>query len=357
MINIDYLGLKCGVCNLDFKENDDVVVCPDCGTPMHRTCYKENKGCPNSEKHNEGFVFDGFEKIKESAQGKKDDAGNKDENTASRRNSVPVSGEMICPLCGERNKAEANFCNRCGSRFIKNPNESEPEQLDPFSDDEPLRTAAAMGIDPLAGVPANAQFEENVSAADLACYVSVNTPYYLRAFDAIKRKTNKFNFSAAVFSGVWFLYRKQYKIGALIFSIEMLIYAIRYYFSATWSMDVMKKLFESVGLSVDQMSSLNMSQYSELANEMQKLPISEQLIMMIPSLMLFIQLGIMIVCGILANKSYYKHCIRKVRFIKEKAKEAELTHGETSKSLYFSGGVNPFVAGAFGLIYLIIMFL
>lgn len=361
MINIDYLGLKCGICNLDFKEDDDVVVCPDCGTPMHRICYKENQVCPNSEKHSEGYVFDGFDKIKESAQGKKVELKKNDDTNGSSQNFISSSGEIICPLCGEKNKQGANFCNRCGSRFLKSSESLNVELKDPFQNEEqipnPAVASAAYGIDPLAGVPANAEFEENVLAADLACYVSVNTPYYLRAFDAIKRRANRFNFSAAIFSGVWFLYRKLYKIGALIFSLEMLLYAIRFYFSATYSMDIMKKLFEAVGLSVDQMSSLSMSQYAELADAMMKLPISEQLVMMIPSIMFVLQIIIMIVCGFTANKSYYRHCVSRVKFIKEKAREAGFNLSDTSKSLYLSGGISPFVAGAFGLVYILIMIL
>ena len=89
MINIDYLGLRCGVCGKDFQENDDVVVCPECGTPSHRTCYKENKGCPNLEKHGTDFVFEGFDKIKESARGVKNNKSDSaaDSNSGELQNS------------------------------------------------------------------------------------------------------------------------------------------------------------------------------------------------------------------------------------------------------------------------------
>ena len=29
----------CPVCEEKFKENDEIVVCPECGTPHHRDCY------------------------------------------------------------------------------------------------------------------------------------------------------------------------------------------------------------------------------------------------------------------------------------------------------------------------------
>ena len=40
-----YTGEKCLICSQDFKEDDDVVVCPECGTPYHKDCYKEKGSC------------------------------------------------------------------------------------------------------------------------------------------------------------------------------------------------------------------------------------------------------------------------------------------------------------------------
>ena len=46
-----YSNYKCPVCNNQFTEDDDVVVCPECGTPHHRECYIENGKCVNADKH------------------------------------------------------------------------------------------------------------------------------------------------------------------------------------------------------------------------------------------------------------------------------------------------------------------
>lgn len=46
-----YTNYKCPVCNNQFTEEDDVVVCPECGTPHHRECYIQNGNCANSDKH------------------------------------------------------------------------------------------------------------------------------------------------------------------------------------------------------------------------------------------------------------------------------------------------------------------
>lgn len=46
-----YSNYKCPVCNNQFTEEDDVVVCPECGTPHHRECYIQKGNCANSDKH------------------------------------------------------------------------------------------------------------------------------------------------------------------------------------------------------------------------------------------------------------------------------------------------------------------
>ena len=46
---------KCPVCEKEFANDDDIVVCPLCGTPHHRDCYKKNGECSNYDKHSEGF--------------------------------------------------------------------------------------------------------------------------------------------------------------------------------------------------------------------------------------------------------------------------------------------------------------
>ena len=42
-----FKGVECPVCSVEFADKDDVVVCPDCGTPHHRSCYAQNGQCAN----------------------------------------------------------------------------------------------------------------------------------------------------------------------------------------------------------------------------------------------------------------------------------------------------------------------
>ena len=52
-----YKNEKCPVCNTEFKDGDDIVTCPVCGTPHHRECYNKIGHCINEDKHKDGFEY------------------------------------------------------------------------------------------------------------------------------------------------------------------------------------------------------------------------------------------------------------------------------------------------------------
>ena len=54
---MDYKGIKCPVCDKPFTENDDIVVCPVCGAPYHRGCYKEKGACIFTDLHESGKTW------------------------------------------------------------------------------------------------------------------------------------------------------------------------------------------------------------------------------------------------------------------------------------------------------------
>lgn len=72
---------KCPVCDRFFTADDDIVICPKCGTPHHRSCYNELGHCANKEKHGSGFEYKPAE-IKETEQEKAvNDNVNRDNTT------------------------------------------------------------------------------------------------------------------------------------------------------------------------------------------------------------------------------------------------------------------------------------
>ena len=54
---MNYTGKICDGCREPLKEGDDIVVCPICGTPQHRSCYEKNNKCVNEYLHSTGFTW------------------------------------------------------------------------------------------------------------------------------------------------------------------------------------------------------------------------------------------------------------------------------------------------------------
>ena len=52
-----YDNAVCDGCGKPLLENEDVVVCPVCGTPQHRSCYELNNKCVNEHLHESGFEW------------------------------------------------------------------------------------------------------------------------------------------------------------------------------------------------------------------------------------------------------------------------------------------------------------
>lgn len=48
---MQYKDQICISCQKTFTKDDDIVVCPECGTPYHRECWKVNKRCINQMLH------------------------------------------------------------------------------------------------------------------------------------------------------------------------------------------------------------------------------------------------------------------------------------------------------------------
>ena len=397
--SMDYTGLKCGICEKNFNQEDDVVVCPDCGTPMHRKCCRDlskSKGisCPNYEKHEQGYVFEDFESITKKAKAineKKstryndgDDLTFDEDVSSSKKGSADLKkyddfdrtiefdvydsyetidakagvlrDPTLCPLCGTKNRVSANFCDNCGARLLAKKTTFDYMNIpDDVTEMTEPKYFASYVIGQNSEVEATAVYEDDVTAGDMACYVAVNTPYYLGAFKRIKNGGKKFNFSAALFSGVWFLYRKLYRFGALMLSVQALLAALKMYFARTASLDVMGKLLQTIGLTTSEMSSITMEQYMQLSVEMQKLPVNEQLVMMMPSFILFLQIALMIICGAVANRLYYKKCLTSIKEMKTTWQEQAMSRSEISQALYLSGGVNTMLAGVFGIFYLFLL--
>lgn len=179
---MDFTKFHCPVCNNTFTENDDVVVCPECGTPHHRECYKSAGKCFNENLH------------------------------------------------GTDDSLTENY---------KNPEEKKTEKIPHIKDDE---TNKENSENPFKingnGIPGFIKFSsvqdhliEGKHSSLFEAAVGKNQNYYLPRFTVMSSLNKGFSFNFVAFFAplAWSLYRKMYKISALIFAGYLLFFGLSFY--------------------------------------------------------------------------------------------------------------------------------
>ena len=319
---MEFTQYSCPVCGERFANGDDVVVCPECGTPHHRECYERSNRCFYEDKHAENYNFASSESGEEET---KDD-----------------SGFITCTRCGAENEHTAFYCSTCG--FPLNAEDRAKEEAAnrqqtnnraqgmPFGFGNP----GAAAFDPLAGMRSEDEIAENVKVGEAAKYIGKNTPYYLTVFNRIRQSSmGRFNLSAFLFSGAFFIYRKMY-IPGIILALMMIGITVG---SAC------------IILSNNWMTTM---EYSDLLTGItdNTLGADKMAALMINSGLNLLRIGIMLFSGFSANKLYYRHCTKQINRIKSENKDK---NEDLHKAIEARGGVNLPMAisffAAFAVIY------
>lgn len=310
---MDYIGNKCPVCQKYFHADDDIVVCPECGTPHHRECYEQLGHCCHIDLHAQGYEY-------------------------SDESEERSDGVRRCPSCGQENEPDSFFCRHCGAPLDgnaqrqQNAQQQRPFGAAPFGQGTQGQDAYQNGmpfLDPLGGVPGDMDLGEGVSAGEAAKYVKQNTPYFIRVFSNIKNfNKSKFNFAAAIFSGGYFLYRKMYKVGAILTALQFLLMGFDSYIS------LFGTRYMSASFATAYSKALS---FGDVMNALSQATSTDVLLVYLPLFLEIARIAMMIVIGFCFNRMYLNHCKKQIVLIKEKAKES----GENAETqLQTKGGVN-----------------
>jgi len=288
----DYIGTRCIVCSEKFSTDDDIVVCPECGTPYHRDCYNKEGKCVNDVLHKTGGSW----------KPAYDTGSSAENNTAT-----------VCRHCGNVNPPMTLFCYRCGmpSENIQNDSDMSKqtyrgidinENPDAYNanntDGFPSLNAYLINFsDPLCGFNPDEDVE-GVKMADLGDFVGSNTHYYLPIFKRFKETghTLSWNFCAMLFPELYFSYRKMPLIALL-----------------AWLGRIISQIPQTiVGLSqVDGFGAL-----SEAISAININSSSFHGVMMIGYAIFY---SLMFLMGFNANKFYFRSAIRKIKAVKAKS--------------------------------------
>ncbi len=362
---IDYTGIGCPVCGKAFTREDDIVVCPECGAPYHRECYRLEGHCVYQDKHGTAQAW-------------------------QPPRAAENGSEKRCPRCGKANPDGALFCDHCGmsltgeppmgpqnnygqfnSRYGAPPSPTDFPQNGPQggsfwgqydqdggnqeargnSGPVPPHGPTMFFFDPLGGVSPDEDFD-GVPASDLGKFVQANTQYYLPVFTNRKKfGRGRFNFCAFICTGGWMLYRKQYKLGAILTAVMAGIYFVSLYCSYA-SEDLILRLMSQIGIDLN-VGMPTSSQLMELGSMIFALPFSQRLLIFLPRVLDVVRLVIMIVVGLKANTIYMKFCTSKVKTIYEEFPE------QSDRELQFRarGGINTPLAVCLVIAYMMAVYM
>lgn len=280
-----YIGSCCPVCNENFNPDDDIVVCPICGTPHHRECYKQNGECANSEKHSDGYRWE------------------------SVKPTLPPEPETpVSPFAPYAPQGEASNSRTAASTVFwanqPNPFDAYPKELD-----------------------------EDVSTEEAAEFVQMNAFKYLQNFFLQKTGKRTFNWAAFFFAPYWFFYRKLYKLGA-IFMAALLLVSVAFSFIPSVQ-QFNNEIYEWQEKYSD-VSSLSQEEMQVAADEVKTLYTEHATGIVLTLVANGLSIGIQLYIGFNANKWYKKHTLSKIRQIKSENTEPELR----KLNFYKQGGMS-----------------
>lgn len=219
-----YEGARCAVCGEKLNDGEDIVVCPECGAPQHRDCWKKNGKCGSSDMHGQG-VWPFAKETEETVEEEKEEIENvaeeheeleeglysadiydddDDSEEETEQDNIGAQGtDGVCPTCFYQNSPDARFCNRCGSPLTKDVRQT-------------------IVLDPLGGISPEDEID-GVKMKDLAAVIGQNSIYYIPRFMAYSKKQRKIlpNFAAFLFDYVWLFYRKMYLQGFAVLLLEI----------------------------------------------------------------------------------------------------------------------------------------
>lgn len=353
---MDFYKYKCPVCNKQFKEGDDVVVCPECGTPHHRECWEEEGKCHNSDKHSEDFSFE-----------------NEDANNVSDNDNGTDDSEVICKICGHPNDSTLFYCEHCGAPLLKdnkqnsnsaNSDNNVPPEMNgfPFGQNPQNGGIPFVAFDPMAGFKADEKIADNVTAGEVSKFVGKNTNYFMRVFGSIMRyNKSRFSFVSAILPGAYMLYRKMYAIGILV---SVLVVAL---LAGTLIVQSTPEFNEAYNIYMDNYAAVlqggyNGANFNDLFNGMSS---TNLFYFAIPYILGAIRFAIMLICGFRTNRMYYKHCIKKISSIKkyaasfdsESVEDSAKTKSTIKEQIENKGGVNLALAIVTTIVFLVIVYM
>ena len=302
-----YTGQTCPVCGGAFGESDDIVVCPVCGAPHHRDCYKQHGECAYNDRHGEGFRWEPVKAAGENPGQGGSPFANEGEAQEQR------NGYGQDPYAGQNGAGDYGG------------------QVPPF-----FRPADPFSLFP-------EEVAEEVKTREAADFVQMNAIRYIQKFFYRKEGRKTFNWAAFIFSPYWFFFRKLYRVGAVflafILVISLGLSALPQ--SRAFSADMNDFSSKYSSFTESQLSS-SAETLNEMRSDFTAVFAENRAGAAILAVQALLILALHIISGIAADRLYYDKTITKVRKIKSETAEPLLI----KQRFFREGGVSAAVTVA-----------
>ena len=315
-----YTGSQCMICRGTFTDVDDVVVCPDCGTPYHRACWQQAGRCVNEGLHHSGGSW------------------------AADQEKIRLRiGGKVCPKCQFVNMPDAAACTNCGEPLRE---EDTPQQQDAPAQGFRVQLPDGQSIyfnsaDPCCGMsPDDDMAGERLG--DVAGFVRSNTLYYIPLFKRFRDTGRKLslNLSCVIFPHLYFAYRKMWPMALLtvlilnLCSVPSLMLGM---LSTLSTPDLMEQLASLYGTDAAMFDGLK-----------DFLAANEQVFQSLYVPLFLVNVAVRLLLCIFGNHLYFRHVLRKVGRIRQTAP----TPATRQALLRAEGGTNVWnILGCLGISY------
>ncbi len=295
-------GQTCPICKAYLFDEDDVAVCPVCAAPHHRECFVNAGKCGMEEFHGTDMQYD---KVR-----------NKTEIDQEKTQETKQMQE--CPSCHNKFPKADAFCNQCGT---------------PVSHGAPF----AIRIDFLGGVKPDEDLGEGVTANEAKDFVMVAPNRFIPKFKEFKN-------GGKVWFSIWHLFfptasfamRKMYFFAFLTGAVEI---------AANLLLAPLNSTLGQLMASADVKTYYDLAQFMLSSND-KALWIN----FLLGVIGVVLTVSARLFGALFANKLYYKHTIKTLKEIKEKATDEE----QKQQLIRKRGGVNLF---AFIIAYMAVSFI
>lgn len=294
----NYTGSDCPICGKLFTETDDIVVCPVCGAPHHRECYKTVGHCGNEEQHESGYRW---------------------------LPPPPPEGQapqdrVVCRSCGADNPAGNFFCEACGQRVTGEPQQGQQQSQQPYNQPRGQQPQGGIFGDFLnaANLDYTQVLDKGVTLKEACDFVGPSAIPFIFKFKRLVYGGISFNWSAFLLGPYYFFYRRMYKAGAVLFAVMLAASLPSLYY---------------ILLSLSSGGSVSMLTVTVAADAVpQWLTIANWLAQLLSA-------AASVFCGFFFDKLYYKQMLGKVTALRESGRVSPGTQ-EYTYAVASSGGIS-----------------